>query len=194
MIVGVTGFFCAGKDTVAEILMRRGLAHVSLSDMIRDEIRRRGEEITIPRLTEVGNALRTDHGPGVLAERALAVLPSEGDAVVTSIRHGGEVEALRRGRPDFRMLFVDAPARVRYERSLSRRRSGDPATFEEFRDAERAQMESGDPNSQQLLRCRDMADLVVQNEGSTEDLEAAINRALKNLSEPPLPHSTPTDS
>ena len=55
MIVGVTGFFAAGKDTVAEILQERGFRHVSLSDIIREEIRSRGEEVTIPHLTTVGN-------------------------------------------------------------------------------------------------------------------------------------------
>ena len=177
MIVGVTGFFCAGKDTFAEILIHRGFVHVSLSDIIRDEIRRRDQEITIPRLTKVGNELRTHFGPGVLAERALAIFPESGDAVVTSIRHSGEVEILR-SRQDFRMVFVDAPIRVRYERSLARRRQGDPISFEEFRNAEQAQMESGDPNSQQLVKCRDMADLVIQNEGTQAELETQIERAL----------------
>ncbi len=35
MIVGVTGLFCAGKDTFAAMLEKRSFAHISLSDMIR---------------------------------------------------------------------------------------------------------------------------------------------------------------
>ena len=94
MIAGVTGFFAAGKDTVAEMLDARGFRHVSLSDMIRAELRRRGEAIAIPRLTEVGNELRTRSGPGVLGEMALEALEGAENAVVTSIRHGAEVAAL----------------------------------------------------------------------------------------------------
>jgi len=178
MIIGVTGFFAAGKDTVADILMRRGFKHVSLSDIIRSEIRARGEELTIPRLTATGNALRTEFGPSVLAERALDVLPAFGDAVVTSIRHSAEVQALR-ARPDFVMLFVDAPIRVRYERSLGRARDGDPVSFEDFEAAERSQMESNDPNAQQLAACRDLADCVLQNDATLSDLEARIEEALR---------------
>jgi dephospho-CoA kinase len=178
MIVGVTGFFAAGKDTVADILVRRGFKHVSLSDIIRTEIRARGEELTIPRLTATGNALRTEFGPSVLAERALGVLPALGDAVVTSIRHSAEVKALR-ARPDFTMLFVDAPIRVRYERSLGRARGGDPMSFEAFEAAEHSQMASDDPNAQQLAACREMADFVIENDAALSDIEARISDALR---------------
>ena len=72
MIVGVTGFFCSGKDTVASVLQAKGFEHISLSDMIREEIQARGRRITIPLMTEVGNELRRQGGPGILAQRALA--------------------------------------------------------------------------------------------------------------------------
>ena len=178
MIIGVTGFFAAGKDTVAEYLMNKGFAHVSLSDIIRDEIRDQGLEITIPRLTATGNALRTGHGPGVLAERALERLPRDTDSVVTSIRHTAEIAALR-ARPDFLMVFTDAPIRTRYERSTARARSGDPVSFEEFEESERLQMESADPNAQQLAACREAADIVIQNDSTLEALHAAIERLLE---------------
>lgn len=177
MIMGVTGFFAAGKDTAAELLEAKGFRHVSLSDMIRAELRRRGEPITIPRLTEVGNELRARSGPGVLGEMALEALEGARDAVVTSIRHGAEVAALR-GRPDFVMCFVDAPIRLRYDRGLGRARGGDPVSFEEFEAAEHAQMQSADPNAQQLAVCRDLADYVIENDGSRAQLEKQVEHVL----------------
>jgi dCMP deaminase len=180
MIVGVTGFFCSGKDTFAEFLMRKGFKHISLSDIIRDEITARGQQITIPRLTETGNELRTTFGPQVLAQRALAKMPEYGHVVVTSIRHGAEVETLRT-RKDFVLIFVDAPLRTRYERCVSRNRAGDLTTFEAFRNAEKAQMRSKDPNSQQLQTCKDMADILVNNDGSLEDFHGKIAAAMKRV-------------
>ena len=38
MIVGITGFFCAGKDTMAAMLQQKGFNHISLSDIIREEL------------------------------------------------------------------------------------------------------------------------------------------------------------
>ena len=180
MIVGVTGYFCSGKDSFAEFAVRKGFKHISLSDIIRDEITRRKKEITIPRLTEVGNELRTTFGPQVLAQRALAKLPEYGHAVVTSIRHSAEVAALR-VRKDFVMIFIDAPLKVRYERSLLRERKGDLKTFEEFHAAELAQMKSKDSNSQQLLECKRLADIVVRNDGTLETFHGKIAEALKRV-------------
>jgi len=182
MIVGVTGFFAAGKDSFAEILVRRGFKHISLSDIIRAEIRRRGAEITIPRLTEVGNELRRDFGPQVLAERALEVLPAQGDAVVTSIRHGSEVQTLR-SRRSFVMVFVDAPIQLRYERNVRRGRGGDPMTVEEFVAAEHTQMRSDDPDSQQLSVCKNMADFIILNDGSFQEFEEKTDQVLKQAAE-----------
>jgi len=167
MIIGVTGFFCSGKDTMAEILGRKGFSHVSLSDMIREELRRRALEITIPNLTQVGNELRRDFGPGVLARRALEVMDFARNWAVTSIRHPAEVEALRT-RPDFVMVFIDASQRLRYERSLARRRGGDPLSFEAFAVEEARQMrpEGGDGAAQSLAATRALADEIMLNDSS----------------------------
>lgn len=180
MIVGVTGYFCSGKDTFAEFAIRKGFKHISLSDIIRDEIKARGQQVTLLRLTEVGNRLRIQFGPQVLAQRAMQRFPEYGHVVVTSIRHGAEVEELRR-RKDFALVFVDAPLRMRYERSIIRARKGDLATFEEFAAAEKTQMRSKDPASQQLLACRKMANIVVNNNGTLKEFHAKIADAMKQV-------------
>lgn len=179
MIVGVTGYFCSGKDTMASILMAKGFEHVSLSDMIRDEMKVRGRRIDIPGLTEVGNELRRLEGPGTLGRRALARMDFSRNWVVTSIRHPAEVEALRE-RPDFVMVFVDASQRKRFERSLTRARKGDPTTLETFAAEEKRQMraEAGDGTAQQLEACRRMADLRITNNGSPDAFREKITQFL----------------
>lgn len=181
MIIGVTGFFAAGKDTVAEILIKKGFEHVSLSDMIRRELHERGEEITIPNLRRVGNALREQHGPGILGERAAEALADADKAVVTSIRHPAEVSALRR-KDHFTMVFVDAPVELRFERSRERSRPGDPETLEAFKQQEEQQMVSADKNAQNLSACREMADRVIVNDGSYDDLARKIDELVETLS------------
>ncbi len=180
MILGVTGFFAAGKDTVAEILTKKGFKHVSLSDMIREELRNRSEEITIPNLRRVGNELRENNGPGILGERAAVALANAKQAVVTSIRHPAEVEALRK-LGNFAMLFVDAPVEIRFERSQGRAREGDPESLEEFIAQEKKQMESADANAQNLSACKDMADHVVNNDSSYGKLTEKIEKLLGEI-------------
>jgi len=177
MIIGVTGFFCSGKDTLAGILAAKGCAHVSLSDIIRQELDRRKMDITIPNLTRVGNELRKERGPGILAERALEVIDFSRNWVVTSIRHPSEVEVLRT-RPDFVMVFVDAPQKIRFERSLLRARKGDPLTFEQFVAEEKRQMnpKDGDPAAQALAACRTLADARITNSSSLENFHRKITQ------------------
>jgi len=181
MILGVTGFFCAGKDALAAYLQKKGFEHISLSDIIRGEIRSRGQEVTLAWLTEVGNELRRRYGAGVLAVRALRRMNEYSRYVVTSIRHPGEVETLRLRR-DFVLLFVDAPKRVRYERSIARARKGDNLpTFEEFVAAEKRQMAGEDEDAQQLALCRDEADLIVRNDGTLDALHHRMDKTLHDI-------------
>jgi dCMP deaminase len=180
MIIGVTGFFCAGKDTLAAILEERSFGHISLSDMIRDEIRRRGQRVTLARTVEVGNELRRASGPRVLARMALERVDPTKNYVITSIRGPGEIEALRQRR-DFVLLFVESSARKRYERSRRRKRADEAGSLAQFQAAERAQMRSDDPAAQQLLACRDAADLKIRNDSTVEALERRVVKALHRI-------------
>jgi dCMP deaminase len=190
MILGVTGFFCAGKDSLAAYLEKKGFLHISLSDMIREEIQSRGHEVTLARLTEVGNELRRRYGAGVLAVRALRCVNNYGRYVITSIRHPGEVETLRLRR-DFVLLFVEAPRRVRYDRSVARARKGDNLpTFEEFVAVEKKQLAGGDPDAQQLALCRHEADVILRNDRSLTVFHSRIEKALREIllhRQPPRP-------
>jgi len=190
MILGVTGFFCAGKDAMAEYLKSKGFVHISLSDMIREEIQARGQEVTLPRLTEVGNELRRRYGAGILAVRALRRMNQYSRYVITSIRHPGEVETLRLRRV-FVLIFVDAPRRLRYERSVARARKGDSLpTFEEFVASEKRQMAGEDPDAQQLALCRDEAGLILRNDSTIEAFHTRIGKALREIlihRQPPRP-------
>jgi len=176
MITGVTGFFCAGKDTMADLLRAKGFAHISLSDIIRQELAARGQALTIPNLTAVGNELRRVHGPGVLAQRALERMDFGRNWVVTSIRHPAEVAVLRR-RIDFSLVFIDAPQPVRFARSQLRARPGDPATAAEFAAWEARQLDphEGDPAAQAMAACRDLADQRLDNAGDIDALRAKVD-------------------
>jgi len=180
MIVGLTGKNCAGKTAVCQYLVSRGFEYQSLSDDIRQEIRKRSGEITREVLTEVGNELRSRFGAGVLAERVLVRLGYDCNYVVDSIRNPTEVEVLRQ-RKDFILMAVDANEVVRFERSMLRGREGAAQTLEQFVQEEKRELQSDDPANQQLVATRRMADVVVNNDGSLEDLHRQLNEILPSL-------------
>jgi len=57
MLIGLTGRNASGKGEVAKYLQKKSFYYYSLSNVIRDEIRLRGEEPTRDRLIIVGNQL-----------------------------------------------------------------------------------------------------------------------------------------
>jgi len=44
MIIGITGNYCSGKDTAAEILKRMNFFHTSFSDILREELKTRKQK------------------------------------------------------------------------------------------------------------------------------------------------------
>jgi len=180
MIIGLTGRNASGKTEVCRYLISRGFESCSLSDTIRDEIRRRGEEITRETLIRVGNELRARHGPAVLAERALLRLGQDRNYVVDSIRNPAEVEVLRRRR-DFSLLAVEADEEVRFQRSLARGRESTAQTPEQFAREEERELESDDPAAQQLLATIAMADHRIANNGALTELHGQLARLLPGL-------------
>jgi dCMP deaminase len=177
MIIGLTGKNGSGKTAAAEYLKSRGFQYHSLSDGIRDEIRRRGQEITRDVLIKVGNDLRDAFGPGVLAERILLNLGRDHNYVIDSIRNPNEVEVLKR-RDGFILLAVEADPAVRFERSRKRGRENAAQSFEQFMEEETRELESANPASQQLHATRAEADIVVANDGTLEDLHRKLDELL----------------
>ena len=179
MLIGLTGRNAAGKGEVARYLQRKSFYYYSLSDAIRDEIRSRGDEPTRERLIIVGNELRQRYGSKILAERILARIEDDKHYVIDSIRNPAEVEAFRAAKY-FKLIRIEAPAEVRFERILSRQRESDPKTLEEFITLENREAE-GDDTSQNLVKVALMADYSLTNDASLEKLYPQIDQLLIKL-------------
>jgi dephospho-CoA kinase len=177
LVLGVTGPNAAGKGEVSAVLASLGFTVHSLSDIVREEAAARAFPPEREHLIRIGTDLRERHGPGVLAERLLSRLA--GRDVVDSIRNPAEVAVLRK-RPDFLLLGVEASASLRYARSRSRARPGDPATFEEFLARER-QENSANPAGQQLAATFALADRVIGNDGDLPALRSKVVALISSL-------------
>lgn len=158
-------------------LETQGFEVHSLSDVIRAEALRRGLPPDREHLIRLGNEMRRDGGPGVLAEGLLPMLGAR--SVIDSIRNPAEVGVLR-GLPFFVLVGVRAPTRLRFERSLARARPGDPRTLEEFA-AREAQENTTDRAAQQLDATFALADRHLDNDGDLGQLHARIVVLLEEL-------------
>jgi dephospho-CoA kinase len=173
-LIGLTGPNGAGKGEAAEFLKAQGYESFSLSDVIRDKLREEGKAASRDNMIAKGNALRKQFGPDVLARRIMDKV--RGKAVIDSIRNVSEVEYLR-GQNGFILIAVDAPSEIRFERVRARGRDESVQTLDQFVQKE-AEEKGEDAGAQQLDKVMAMADIVLVNDGSLEDLRRKLEDLL----------------
>ena len=187
MVIGLTGRNAAGKGEVAKYLQTKSFYYCSLSDAIREELRNRKIDVNRESLIRTGNELRQSFGPAVLADRILKHIEPDRNYVIDSIRNPAEVAALRKASTNFKLIKVDAPVRLRFERTVARQRESDPMTYEEFVALDNREA-VGDPSSQNLVQVEQLADEVLVNDGSLHELhpriDAMVGRLLRDLPRP----------
>ena len=181
MIIGVTGTFASGKDTVSDYLVEKGYFHFSLSDAIRRECEKRGLPKDRDTLRDLANKMREEEGFDILAKRALETIKEseEKNVVVTSIRNPKEAEFLKK-QDDFILIAVDAPIKIRYERIKSRQREDDFIDFEKFQHQEKMEMAGGE-GKQNIGQIIQMADHIIINDGTLEELNEKINEFINTV-------------
>ena len=86
-IIGLTGRNASGKGTVASFLKESSFVYHSLSDTLRDELKMRNLEESRDNLIMIGNSLREEGGPGILADLMISNLTSLENHIVDSIRN-----------------------------------------------------------------------------------------------------------
>jgi dCMP deaminase len=187
MLIGLTGRNAAGKGEVAKYLQTKSFYYYSLSDAIREEIRSRKLEVSREALIQVGNELRQRFGPSILADRIVELTQPDRNYVIDSIRNPAEVSALRKACKDFKLIRVDAPLQARFERTVARRRENDPVTLEAFVALDNREA-AGDATSQNLTEVEGLADEVLVNDASLEELrpkiDVLVGRLLTNVQRP----------
>jgi len=169
MIIGVTGTNGSGKDSVVDFLGRQGFHKYSLSDILRDECKKRNREITRDALIEIGNELRNTISYSVLADRIIKKLQEDMPefAVINSIRHPDELLSLQ-ALDNFFLIVLDAPIAMRYERVTARQQNNeDTITFERFKEQENLFGEKGDLQLQAVM---DQASVVFRNTSTLQEL------------------------
>lgn len=185
MIIGVVGKIAAGKTTVAKMLEEKGFCRVSCSDPLIDLLTGKIEEYSwvpeVPErreptrdaLIEYGRHLKETYGGDILIRLALDKKRDCEKVVIDGVRSIEEVRAIKeRGGL---VVYVDAPAEVRYERLVKRKAGKDRviASYEDF-----LRMDDAEEELYQTTTLKEVADAVIDNSGSLEELAKEVEKLL----------------
>lgn len=171
LIIGITGTLGAGKGTIVDYLVKqKEFEHYSVREYLVENIKKQGLPLNRDSMVVTANALRAKHNPAFIIQELykLAMLKNH-NAVIESIRTPGEIDYLKK-QGDFILLAVDADPHIRFERITNRQSSTDDIDFETFIENENREMSTTDPNKQNLKKCIELADIVLNNDGTVEDL------------------------
>jgi dephospho-CoA kinase len=182
IIIGITGTLGAGKGTIVEYLVeKKHFRHYSVRAFLLDEIRRQGLPENRDTMFHVANSLRAQYGSSYVVDQLYLRASETGEnCVIESIRTPGEIASLRR-KAQFYLLAIDADPRIRYDRIRLRHSETDNITWETFRENETREMNTNDPNKQNLRKCIQVADFTIMNNGSRSELIKRIGEFLQPI-------------
>ena len=182
MIIGLTGMPGSGSNSVGDFLVeKKGFIWLSYSDILREELRKKGKEITRKAMQDLGNEIRERYGSGELSKRLMNKMERGSNYVVGTIRNPAEIEELRK-REDFVMVHVFANQKLRFNRVVARNRESDPRNWEEFLALESKDGGVGEKESGlRIGDCLKMCDYTIVNDGTLEDLKARIEEWLGKI-------------
>ncbi|MEW6457000.1 MAG: AAA family ATPase [Acidobacteriota bacterium] len=183
MKIGVTGPIASGKGEVVKFFRKNNFKYISLSDMVREEAKKRNIPVTRENLQNIGNSLRKEFGAGVLGMKVREIIESfpEKNWIIDGIRNPAEIEELKKMK-GFYLIGIIAPLNILIERILKREREDDPKKKEEIIERIRQDIGVNEPeDGQQVGKCIKMANFTIINEGSLLDLQEKLKRIYSTI-------------
>lgn len=180
MIIGVAGPICSGKDSLGRIFAEKGFELISTGDIIREEMRKEGIEITRENLQKFAGEMRKKEGLSYPSNKLSRILKADKNYFVQGFRNDDETREFKKiGK----LIALDAPAKLRFERMKARNREKDPTDFDKFLEIDKMELygygEKGFGFN--IKKCMDMADHLIVNDGSEEDLRKKVEDLLDKI-------------
>jgi dephospho-CoA kinase len=177
IIILLSGMPGSGKSVFAEVARKKGVPVISLGDVVREEVVKRGLEPTLTNLLIVANDLRRTLGKDAIAKLATSKISSaclnNCVIVVDGVRSLEEVETLKKSvDAHFMIVAIHASPKTRFTRIVLRGRQGDPKNFEEFKKRDFEELAWGMGNVIAL------ADAILINEDTLEQFISNVESFL----------------
>jgi dephospho-CoA kinase len=172
LVIGLTGTLLAGKGIVTEILKSKGMHHVSVRELIRDELIKDNIALTRKTMQDIGDLRRKQFGQGYWMQKALDKYKSyDSPLIIESLRNMGEADYLRE-HSNFVLIGIDAPFEIRWARIKKRNIDSDLIDHDKFVIDDARDRGFNEPlDGQQVGMCLVHADFLINNDEDFTRLE-----------------------
>ncbi len=174
--IGITGQLLSGKSTASKFLEENFNAELfHFSRFLGSLLELLDLERSRKNLQDLGLFIKETYGQNILVKTALEYSKdSKADIyLMDGLRNKDDILALKE-MPNSKIIYIKAKPEVRYTRMLERgEKAGEKQlSFEEFLESEKHDVDV------QLLELEKYADVVVDNNGTREELEKELRKAL----------------
>lgn len=177
-LIAFVGMPASGKSEASAVARSLGIPVVSMGDEVREEAKRRGLPPTDENIGGTGTALRRDEGMDAIAKRCIPKIRGQtGDVVVVDgTRNMEEVNFFKKQfGDDFKLIAINTPFDLRFERVKKRARSDDMTGIEELRRRDEREKGWG------LEKAMGQADITLNNTHSIEEFREEIKKTLRTV-------------
>ncbi|HDM60127.1 MAG TPA: flagellar hook-basal body complex protein FliE [Archaeoglobus veneficus] len=179
-IIAFVGLPLSGKSTAANVAKEMSIPVVVMGDIVREEVKKRGLELTDENAGKVASELRQKEGMDAIARRCIPKIrkaaKDTGIVVIDGIRGIAEVERFRKEfGDDFILIHIDSPIELRLERALKRKRSDDISSIEELKQRDEREL------SWNMGKAIEAADFTIENTSSFEEFVEKIRDLLQKF-------------
>lgn len=169
-VIGVCGLARSGKDTVADYIEAKyGFQKFVMSDVLQDELVRRGRDVSKRTMLELGNELRDAKGTDVVAQMIYERCHGSGKVSVVGFRSPAEVEFFEKNADEFFLLEVRAPKGSRVARADAIGK--DDVSLRDHDDV----INKG------LDGVFSMASAVINNDSTPDELHLRVDKAMREI-------------
>lgn len=181
LILGFAGEIASGKGAAAKYLgERHGAKTFRFSTILRDVTRRLHLPEDRDHIQRMSTTLRKEFGEDLLAKVMFEDAKSAEDplVVIDGVRRLEDVKYLR-AIPEFKLCYITAPMRTRYERLVKRGENADDLTktYEQFEEDHKREAEL------QIKQLEPFAAEVVDNSGTMPELYTQLDAIVKKYGE-----------
>jgi dephospho-CoA kinase len=150
-----------------------------MGDVVREETKKLGLELTPQNVGKVMLQLRAEGGVTVVAQKCIPKIEEQKSTkiLIDGLRSLHEVDAFKGHFAKFSIAAVHASPEARFTRVTTRHRSDDPTAWEVFRERDIRELGVG------LGNVIAMAEQMIINDSSVEDTKAKVAEALRRIEE-----------